>query len=252
MPRSYTLLLPGGASADNQGVSQLGVVISQALFKPGPAGPGDLVEDRHQPPGQLFADVGGQAVALQPAQIFVNANQAECPGARRSEVRHGRQRLREELFGHGLRTPMRRAPHRGAQRPNRPAMAIFGSLLVEPAAVDAQEIVEARRFWIEGIVQERGVGCGQRPDTLGSFFQLAQQHRQNERAGVVVRAVAFRKIRRGEARVLENARRIGHTVKMIQIQLRRFMRPMAEPVSAATDSRGAAAPCRRASSKERM
>ena len=32
------VILPGGASADNQGVRQLGVVISQPVFKPGPAG----------------------------------------------------------------------------------------------------------------------------------------------------------------------------------------------------------------------
>src|ERR1039458_4275969 len=108
------VLLPGGASADNQSVSQLGVVISQPLFKPGPAGFGDFIEDRPEPLSQLFADIVGQpgpAVTLHLAQIFVNANQAEGPSARRSEIGHGRQRLREELFGHRLRTPMRRAPN---------------------------------------------------------------------------------------------------------------------------------------------
>src|ERR1035441_7506460 len=117
----------------------------------------------------------------------MNANQAECPSPRRSEVCHGWQGLRKKSFGHYLRTPMRRAPHRGAQRPNRPAMTIFGPLFVQPTAVDAKEIVETRGFWIEGIGQERGVGCGKRPDTLRSFFQLAEQHRQNECAGIVVR-----------------------------------------------------------------
>ena len=138
------VFLPGGASADNQGVSQFGVVVSQALFKPGPTGLGDLVEDGHQPPGEVVADIVGHAVAFLPAQVFVNANEAECPGARRSEPRDGRQRLHEELLGHNLGTPVRRAAYRGAQRPNRPAMTIFGPLLVEPTAVDTQEIVETR------------------------------------------------------------------------------------------------------------
>src|ERR1039458_6892245 len=159
----------------------------------------------------------------------MNANQAECPGPWRSEVRHGWQCLRKELFGLRPRTPLRRAPHRGPQRPNRPAMRIFGPLLVEPTAVNTKEVVETCSFWIEGIVQKRGIGCSERPDARGGLFQLAEQDRQNERAGIVVRAVALRMVRRSEARVLENARRIGHMVQMIQIQLRRFMRPMAEP-----------------------
>src|ERR1039457_4252927 len=117
--------LPGGASADSQGVSEVCVVISQPLFKPGPVWLGDFVEDRLQPPGQLFADILGEPATVQPpAKIFVKANQAECPSPRRSEVRDGWQRLREQLFGHPARTPMRRAHRRGAQRPNRPARTI--------------------------------------------------------------------------------------------------------------------------------
>src|ERR1035438_9774274 len=105
----------------------------------------------------------------------MNANQAECPSPRRSEARHGRQGLREELFGRHPRPPMRRAPHRGAQRPNRPAMTIFGPLLVQPTAVAAKEIVEPPGFWIEGIIQKRGVGCGQRRDALRSFLRSEER-----------------------------------------------------------------------------
>src|ERR1017187_3266306 len=134
----------------------------------------------------------------------MNANQAECPSARRSEVRHGWQGQREESFGHGLRTPFGRASHRSAQGPNRAAMTIFGPLPVEPTAVRTKEIVETRGFWVEGIVQESGVGCGERPDALGRFFQLAEEHRQNECAGVVVGAIAFRMVGGSEVGVQEN------------------------------------------------
>ena len=72
------------------------------------------------------------------------------------------KRLREELSGHHLEAPERRTSHAHAQRPQRPALTILRSLLIEPAAVKTQEIVEAFRLGVEGVMQEGGVGGGQR------------------------------------------------------------------------------------------
>ena len=51
--------------------------------------------------------------------------------------------------------------------------------------------MKSRRFRVEGAVQKGGVSGRQRPDLLRSFLQLAEQGRQDESAGVVVREVAF-------------------------------------------------------------
>src|SRR5690348_18427932 len=75
-------LLPGGVPAQEQGVRQLGIVVTQLLFKPGPVRVRGPVEDVHQPVGESIAGLMGQAVAAQTAQIFVDANEAECPCAR--------------------------------------------------------------------------------------------------------------------------------------------------------------------------
>ena len=52
---------------------------------------------------------------------------------------------------------------------------------------------------------------------MPQFFQHQCQH---QRAGVVVRAIAFGKIRHGEARVLEDAGRIAQAKQVVQFQFR--------------------------------
>ena len=83
-------------------------------------------------------------------------------------------------------------------------------------------VVESSLFEIERVVQEGRIGRGQCPHALRLFLQLVEQHRENEGAGVVVRAVTFGKIGHGEYGMLENARRICHPRKMVQLQLRQL------------------------------
>ena len=77
-------------------------------------------------------------------------------------------------------------------------------------------------------MQERRVGRGQRPHALRFFFQFVEQYGENECASVVVRAVAFRKIRHGENGMLKDTGRIGHPQEMTQFQLRQFPRLLVE------------------------
>ena len=62
----------------------------------------------------------------------------------RGEVVSGtrRQRLVEELRGPGLEVAALRAADAGAQRPERPALAVVGADVLEPAAVEAHEVAE--------------------------------------------------------------------------------------------------------------
>ena len=70
-------------------------------------------------------------------------------------------------------------------------MAILRALLIQPAAIEAQVIVEAPRGGIESVIQERGVRGGQRPSAHGILVQLTEQHGENEGPRVVVRTVAL-------------------------------------------------------------
>src|ERR1017187_6856384 len=93
----------------------------------------------------------------------MDADQAERPGSRRREPHHRGQRPREELSRHHLETPKWRTPHTYAQRPERPALTIFGSLFVQPAPLKTQVVVETFRFEIESVMEERPAGGGQCP-----------------------------------------------------------------------------------------
>ena len=145
----------------------------------------------------------------------MNADQAERPGPRRSELRQSGQRQREELSGHHLETAIGRTPHADAQRPERSALTILRSLFIEPAAVETHVVVEAFGLGIERVMEKSGVRGGQGPHAVRILSQLAQQHREDECARIVIRAIAFGKIRNAENGVLEDAGRIGHAREMI-------------------------------------
>src|SRR4051812_26975248 len=98
--------LSSGTPAKKQGVRQLGIVVSKLLLEPTPVRLRTLVEKLHEPAGEGFPNLASHAVSTQSPEIFVNANEAERPCARRSEFGRGRQCLREELSGHHLETPI--------------------------------------------------------------------------------------------------------------------------------------------------
>ncbi len=104
----------------------------------------------------------------------MDAYESERPGPRRSELCQCRQRLREELSSHHLEAPVGRAPHAGAQRPERPPLTVLRSLFVQPAAVKTHEIVETLRFEAERVMEECRACGGQCPHALRILFQLTQ------------------------------------------------------------------------------
>src|SRR5580693_7227507 len=93
-------------------------------------------ESFHQAASQRLSGLIHQAVAAQTAQIFIDADETECPCARRIKARDRRQCQCEELPRHHLEIPKGGASHAYPQRPERPAVAILRSLFVEPAPVE--------------------------------------------------------------------------------------------------------------------
>ena len=72
-------------------------------------------------------------------------------------------------------------------------MGIFRAQFVEPPAIEAEVVVETSRFGIEGVMQKRNKWW--RASARGpTLFQFVEQHRENESARIVIRAVALGKI----------------------------------------------------------
>ena len=95
-------------------------------------------------------------------------------------------------------------------------MAVVRADLLEPAAVEAQEVAEPAPAAVEGVIQERGVGRRQPVDLRRALAELLQEHGQQQRAGVVVGAVALGEIGDRRGGVLEHAGRVGHAHQVVE------------------------------------
>ena len=131
------------SSAENQRVRQLGVVVGDIRLEPGPVVGRVLLVQLDQPGGERVAMLVHQPIAAHAAEVFVNADQRECPGPRRrgfDDRVHGRL----EQLG---RPRMKRAPLRAADaradRPRRAADGIVRAGIFQPLPVEAHEIAEA-------------------------------------------------------------------------------------------------------------
>src|SRR5260370_454622 len=120
-PLKYRLL-SGCLSAHNQGLRELGVVVRQSLFKPLPVRMRTRFKDLHEPASQCLSGLVDQAVSAQPAQIFMDADQAERPSPRPCEPCQRSQRQREELSRHHMEAAKGRTTPAYAYRPERPPL----------------------------------------------------------------------------------------------------------------------------------
>ena len=74
--------LSGCLTGDNQGVGELGIIVGEILFKPLPVGVRAGFEALHEAGNECLAGLVDEAVAAQPAQVFMDADQTEGPGPR--------------------------------------------------------------------------------------------------------------------------------------------------------------------------
>src|SRR5579885_386779 len=141
-------------------MGELRIVIRQLLLEPAPVLAGVALEKFHQPAGERVASLVHQAVTAQPAQVFIDADEAESPCPWRCEFRQGRQGQCEELSGHSLEAAEGRASHADAQGPKCAAVTVLRSLLVQPAALETQVVMKSFRSGIKGVIQKSGAGGG--------------------------------------------------------------------------------------------
>ena len=93
-------------STENHRVWQLRVRIRNDFFKPVPLVGGGVVVALHEFRRERFADLVRAPVAAEPPQVFVNADERECPRARRRKFGGHGQRLFEELRREHLKTAL--------------------------------------------------------------------------------------------------------------------------------------------------
>ena len=199
------LLLPGVSAADEQGLRQTRIIISNGFFAPRPIIVDGLLETFQEPLGQGFACLVRQPITAEPLRIFVDAEQRKSPRARGGELDRGGQRAIEKLAGQGLESVSARAANARPQRPKGAAIGIFGPFLFQPAPLEAHKIPKPLRLFIKGIVKERQIGRCQPAHLIGSFSQLFQQNTQNEGARIVIGAVTLGEIWHGEGGVLKKS-----------------------------------------------
>src|SRR4051794_37914383 len=121
----------------------------------------------------------------------MNANQRECPGPRRCEVCDDGHCLGEELGAHHLEVFLWRASDTHPQSPQCSAVTVLRPLLVQPATVEAQMIMEPFRLGIERMVKERRGRGGDASEALGVLTQLRENESEDECPRIVVRAITL-------------------------------------------------------------
>ena len=88
---------------------------------------------------------------------------------------------------------------------------------IEPAPVKAHVIVKALRVCVERMLEKSGARGRERSCLLGLLSQFIEQDRQNKGARIVVGTITLGEIWNSENRVLENACRVSHPRKVIQL-----------------------------------
>ena len=170
---------------------QPGIVVAQDVLEPGPVGRGGASIEPDQQGRQRIAGLAGGPIAAEPAEVFVDAQQRERPGAGRGHPRDGRQGQLEVGRGPGRQVGPPRPAHAGPQRPEGPPLAVLRADLLQPAAIEAQEVPEPAPVAVEGRLEEGRRGRGDAPDLGAILAQLAQEHGGQQGPGVVVGAIAL-------------------------------------------------------------
>ena len=95
-------------------------------------------------------------------------------------------------------------------------MAVFGTVFLEPFAVETHEIAETPGVADKRVLEESGVSRAGDADFGRAFVESLEEHGEQESAGVVVGAIAVVEPRHGENGVLVDTGAVGHAQEMIE------------------------------------
>ena len=133
------------------------------------------------------------------------------------------------MAAEALPTRIAGAADEGAERPHRAGVAVLGPILSYPLPRVRHEIPEASAMHVEGVVDEGQVAGCERAYGLGVFRpRVLHQSHQEQRARVVVDAVAVVVAWHAEDGVLQHARLIGHYLEVAEVDLGKLGLPFRE------------------------
>ena len=209
-PRTRSLVaMPG----DDQRLRQARVVVGEAVLEPHPIRRLDRCQMRHQPSradaaARGVADIVGDRLA-----IGVQAEQREGPGARRLKASSGRQRFARTAPRPSAGATDWVAARAFAQRPERRPWLSSDPTSSSQRRSKLMKLRKRLRLRIPGVLDEGREAGGQR---FGQRLLAGRVERagQQQRAGVVVDAIAMGPIRNGVDGVLEQAGVVAHGQKM--------------------------------------
>ena len=138
------------------------------------------------------------------------------PGAWRGGLGDRRQGEVEKLRRPELEVAAARATHAGAEHPKGAAVAVVGADILEPAAIEAEEVAKPAFSPVECEVQECRVGRRQAVQLGRALAELLELDGQEQSPGVVVGAIAFGEVRDRGVGVLEHSGRVGHSNQVIE------------------------------------
>ena len=146
--------------------------------------------------------------------IAVEPQQDEGPGTRRVKGLHRRHSLGEKRRSPCPPRQVRIGQRACAERPQRPAVAVFRPPILKPAAVKAHEIAKSLRVGIPSVLDKRGKPRRQHL-RQSMFAGDVERARQQQRAGIIVDAIAMGAIRHAVNGMLEQSGIVAHRQEMI-------------------------------------
>ena len=169
----------------------------------------------------------GRAVVVEGAQVFVDAEERRGPRPRAGETGDGGERGAEEIGGEPWPSAVVRAGDDGAERPDGAAVAVLrAAVLAEPPRI-GHEVPETPERRIVRVAHEGQVPRRQLAHGLGLLAaRVLHRGHEEQRARVVVEAVAVVVARHVVGTVLEKARVVRHVAEVLEIDLGEIDEPL--------------------------
>src|SRR6185437_11218488 len=169
--RSDTCLSIGGivhvSASEQQCTGQCSIIVGQNVLEPRPVLRTAGAECLHQLVSKIVARALHIAITGEAFEVFVDAEQCKRPGTRSGKLGDGEKRAIEEQACQAHMSFVGRAPNHHAKRPQSAPVAILRTDILQPAAVEGQQVAKAASVFVERVRNERQIASCQRGDLVG-------------------------------------------------------------------------------------
>ena len=204
------------AAAEDQGMGQGSIVVTEHILEPGPFIATGLMEGRQQLFGEGIAHQIDGAIATELAQILMDGLESKGPGPWAGCFGDRRQGQLEEIHCPVAQVVAAGAAHTGGQGQQGAPQTIIGAIGIEPGALEAHKIMKTADFWDIGIVNKRCIIGGQRLNLWGNVTRFFEHYQQLQGTHIVIGAISFLEVGEGIFGVLVDTCGICYPFKMLQ------------------------------------